>query len=214
MDSYEKLRQAKELLDQGIVTEDEYNELRDRLMKELSNTYTASIDNARVNVPPQQGSVNVPPQQAAFSTQPQPGAVNIPPQQRPVNAQTQQMPPFNVPPQQMPQQAAVNVPPHQRPVNAQTQQMPPFNAPPQQMPPQMPPQPGPYVMPPQVSNAPATTGMKVLSFLIPLVGLILFLVNQNTKPVEAKDEIKWAGIGFGVGVLFYVILMAITVSMF
>lgn len=55
----------------------------------------------------------------------------------------------------------------------------------------------------------ASTGMRVLSFLFPIVGLILFLLDREKKPVAAKDELKWAGIGFGVGVLSYVLLVAI-----
>lgn len=60
-----------------------------------------------------------------------------------------------------------------------------------------------------ISNEGATTGLKVLSFLIPLAGLILFLVNKDTKPVEAKDEIKWAAIGFGIGVVSYILIVAL-----
>ena len=55
----------------------------------------------------------------------------------------------------------------------------------------------------------ATTGMKVLSFLIPLVGLILFIVDKDKKPVAAKDELKFAGIGFGVGIVLYIITVAL-----
>ena len=55
----------------------------------------------------------------------------------------------------------------------------------------------------------ATTGMKVLSFLFPIVGLILFLIDKDKKPVAARDELKWAGIGFGVGILCYIIVLAI-----
>lgn len=55
------------------------------------------------------------------------------------------------------------------------------------------------------SNEGATPGMKVLSFLIPLVGLILFIVDKGKKPVAAKDELMWAGIGFGVGLVLYII---------
>ena len=55
----------------------------------------------------------------------------------------------------------------------------------------------------------ATTGMKVLSFLIPLVGLILFIVDKDKKPVAAKDELKFAAIGFGVGLALYIITVAI-----
>ena len=60
----------------------------------------------------------------------------------------------------------------------------------------------------------ATTGMKILSFLIPLVGLILFIVDKDKKPVAAKDELMWAGIGFGVGIVLYIITVAGAASMY
>ena len=45
-----------------------------------------------------------------------------------------------------------------------------------------------------------STGLNILSFLIPLVGLILFLSWQNTTPIKAKAVGKWALIGFCVAV--------------
>ena len=60
----------------------------------------------------------------------------------------------------------------------------------------------------------ATTGMKVLSFLIPLVGLILFIVDKDKKPIAAKDELMWAGIGFGVGIVLYIITVGMAASMY
>ncbi len=62
----------------------------------------------------------------------------------------------------------------------------------------------------------ASAGMKVLCFLLPIVGLILFLLDREKKPVAAKDEIKFAAIGFGVGLVSYIILVAlgITASMY
>ena len=58
----------------------------------------------------------------------------------------------------------------------------------------------------------ATTGMKILSFLIPLVGLILFIVDKDKNPPAAKDELMWAGIGFGVGIVLYIITVASAAS--
>lgn len=37
-----------------------------------------------------------------------------------------------------------------------------------------------------------STGLNVLSFLIPLVGLILYLSWQNSTPIKAKAVGKWA----------------------
>ena len=50
-------------------------------------------------------------------------------------------------------------------------------------------------MQPMVNDTPST-GLKVLSFFIPLVGLILFCVQNSEKPVSAKAYGKWALIGF------------------
>ena len=138
MDSFEKLKQTKALLDQGIITEEEYQKLKDRLMSELEKEH--SVEPAQSAVPYATAKPTQSPQAPAAN----PGVVSV--------------------------QPAV------------------------------------------VSDKGADTGMKVLSFLIPLVGLILFLVNQNTKPVEAKDELKWAAIGFGVGIMCYVLLVGCAAS--
>lgn len=45
-----------------------------------------------------------------------------------------------------------------------------------------------------------STGLNILSFLIPLVGLILFLSWQNSTPIKAKACGKWALIGFCVAI--------------
>ena len=134
MDSFEKLKQIKKMMDEGIITEEEYQSLKTKLLDEF--------DNKGANAAPQ-------------ATE-KPNTVPASPQSA---------------------QAA--------PVAAQ---------------------------PGVISQEGATTGMKVLSFLIPLVGLILFLVNQSTKPVEAKDELKWAAIGFGVGLLAYILLVGCTAA--
>lgn len=44
-----------------------------------------------------------------------------------------------------------------------------------------------------------STGLNVLAFLFPLVGLILYLCFQKTTPVRAKAIGKWALDGFAVG---------------
>lgn len=45
-----------------------------------------------------------------------------------------------------------------------------------------------------------STGLNILSFLIPLVGLIMYLSWQNSTPIKAKAVGKWALIGFCVAV--------------
>lgn len=50
-----------------------------------------------------------------------------------------------------------------------------------------------------------STGLKVLSFCIPLAGAILYFVKKDKEPVAAKSACNMALIGFGVGILFNVI---------
>ena len=57
------------------------------------------------------------------------------------------------------------------------------------------------------------TGFAILGFLIPLVGLILYLVNKDTAPLKAKSAGKGALIGFIVSMVFSIIYGAILGSM-
>ena len=50
----------------------------------------------------------------------------------------------------------------------------------------------------------ASTGLKILSFLVPLIGLILFAVNYYEKPESAKEYGKMALISVGVGVVLMI----------
>lgn len=50
-----------------------------------------------------------------------------------------------------------------------------------------------------------STGLNILAFLFPLIGLILFLFFQKTTPVRAKAIGKWALIGFIVGIVLSVL---------
>ena len=111
MDSFEKLKQSKQLYDEGIITEEEYEKLRQQLLAAIGNEKKASEGTVVTS------NSTTPSQTIASNT---------------VNTSAP---------------AGTTV----------------------------------------ISEEGATTGMKVLSFLIPLVGLILFLVNQNTKPAEAKE---------------------------
>ncbi len=43
-------------------------------------------------------------------------------------------------------------------------------------------------------------GLKVLSFLFPLIGLILYIMNADKKPYSAKEYGKWTLIGLAVTV--------------
>lgn len=64
------------------------------------------------------------------------------------------------------------------------------------------PQPG-YQPAPYVNNESASTGLKVLCFLIPIVGIILYFVDRTNKPQSAKDCLKFALISIGVYAAFW-----------
>lgn len=53
------------------------------------------------------------------------------------------------------------------------------------------------------------TGMAVLGFFIPIVGLILYLIWKDKTPLKAKSAGKGALIGFIAGVVFSIIWGAI-----
>lgn len=66
---------------------------------------------------------------------------------------------------------------------------------------------------PMVDDTPST-GLKVLSFFIPLVGLILFCVQNSDKPVSAKAYGKWALIGFITSIVLSILSTACTMLFF
>lgn len=58
---------------------------------------------------------------------------------------------------------------------------------------------------PDVSNK----GLNILSFFIPIIGIILYFVKREEKPIEAKGTLKWALISIIVStVLPFVIFLA------
>ena len=63
------------------------------------------------------------------------------------------------------------------------------------------------------TNDAPSTGMAVLGFFIPLVGLIIWAINKETKPLMAKSAGKGALIGFIVSLVFSIIYGAIVGSM-
>lgn len=46
-------------------------------------------------------------------------------------------------------------------------------------------------------------GLNILSFLLPIVGFILYLVWQGSHPVKAKGCGIWALVSFTISVLYY-----------
>lgn len=69
-----------------------------------------------------------------------------------------------------------------------------------------------------VINDTPSAGLKVLSFFIPLAGLILFVVQSKDTPISAKEYGKWALIGFCTGIalsiVWYFVVLASVSSMF
>ena len=67
-------------------------------------------------------------------------------------------------------------------------------------------------------NDAPSTGLAVLSFFFPLVGLILYVVNMNTSPLKAKSAGKGALIGViasaVVGVISAIFSMALLGAFF
>ena len=55
-----------------------------------------------------------------------------------------------------------------------------------------------------VNDAP-NAGFAVLSFFIPIVGLILYLVYKDSAPLKAKSAGKWGLIGFVTGIALSVV---------
>ena len=59
-----------------------------------------------------------------------------------------------------------------------------------------------------------STGLNILSFFIPLVGLILYLTQKNQYPVKAKAVGKWALIGWITGIVLAIVYAVFISIMF
>lgn len=59
-----------------------------------------------------------------------------------------------------------------------------------------------------------STGLNILAFLFPLIGLILFCVYNGNSPAKAKAIGKWALIGFIVEIVLTVIANGIGLAAF
>lgn len=65
---------------------------------------------------------------------------------------------------------------------------------------------------PKVDDNPSSI-LKVLCFFFPILGLILYLVNMNEKPVSAKAYGKLALIGFIIGIVAYVLAIVLGIGL-
>lgn len=59
-----------------------------------------------------------------------------------------------------------------------------------------------------------STGLNVISFLIPLVGLIVYVTQKDTHPIKANSAGKAALWGVGVGVVASILFTILGVAMF
>ena len=48
--------------------------------------------------------------------------------------------------------------------------------------------------------------LKIISFLVPLVGLVLYLVYRNEAPLKSKSGGKWGLIGFIAGIVLSILM--------
>ena len=63
-------------------------------------------------------------------------------------------------------------------------------------------------------NDKPSTGLNILSFFIPLVGLILYLTQKNQYPVKAQALGKWALIGWITGIVLTIVYTVFISTMF
>ena len=70
--------------------------------------------------------------------------------------------------------------------------------------------PAPYGQPVSADDK-SDTGMNILSFFIPLVGIILYFVEKSKKPIKAKAMLKWSLIGYGVSFALSAIMIILMV---
>lgn len=67
------------------------------------------------------------------------------------------------------------------------------------------------VVRPIVPDEPSS-GINVLSFFFPVVGLILYLVWKDATPLKAKAAGKWGLIGFIAGIVGYFVVYGCTMA--
>ncbi|MCI9111400.1 MAG: DUF456 domain-containing protein [Eubacterium sp.] len=70
----------------------------------------------------------------------------------------------------------------------------------------------PFYQPPV--NDKKSVGLNIISFFIPLVGLIIYLVQKDTTPVKAKSAGKSALIGFILGIVLSIVYAVVFASLF
>lgn len=70
-----------------------------------------------------------------------------------------------------------------------------------------------YPMPPYEVDKPDTL-INVLSFFIPILGLIMYFVEKDKKPIKAKAALKWSLISWAVSAAFVILYFIFVFGMF
>jgi hypothetical protein len=65
---------------------------------------------------------------------------------------------------------------------------------------------------PQNSNDELSTGLKVLSFCIPLAGAIIYFTSKSESPKKAKTACNAALLGIGLGLIIQVIFVLLGIG--
>lgn len=63
----------------------------------------------------------------------------------------------------------------------------------------------PYGYPYTFTDDKPDTALNVASFFIPIVGIILYFIERDKKPLKAKAALKWSLISIGIAVGLYVL---------
>lgn len=58
-----------------------------------------------------------------------------------------------------------------------------------------------------------SAGLNIISFLIPLVGLIIYLTQKGSSPIKAKSAGKWALISVIILFVLYIVLTVVGVGL-
>ncbi|MGN0613354.1 MAG: hypothetical protein ACI4JB_05575 [Porcipelethomonas sp.] len=65
---------------------------------------------------------------------------------------------------------------------------------------------------PAVHDTP-NPGFSVLSFLIPLFGIILYMADRKKTPAACKRYLTWSLVSIGLGIMFFVVYIAALIVM-
>lgn len=67
---------------------------------------------------------------------------------------------------------------------------------------------------PYIDYSPANAGLKVLSFFVPLAGIIIYFVDRDQKPNSAKDCLKMSLISIGIQAALWILTFVFCLLIF